>query len=203
MDGWYREQVVPVPMVGLGLVFILSVIMPQLGGQGGDIFPYFKPDVVTVIQVPIADWEPVREYGAALPHPVATECPVNELACLAQHDRDVLALALSTASLTTCEHSTRPAACEEVYRMIRGELLPLPRWSGLDDPCTLVVRVDRGIATLYNPLTTQTRLVPDASSGWRAGGYLGSCDVASMSLTTSGSIETLPRFPWQSSAGNR
>jgi hypothetical protein len=84
--------------------------------------------------------------------------------------------------------------------MIRGELLPPPRWAGLDDPCTLVVRVDRGIATLYNPLTTQTRLVHNA--GWRAGAYVGSRDVASMRLKTSGSIETLPRFPWQSGAGS-
>jgi len=153
------------------------------------------------VQVPIEDWEPPREYGAALPHPIATECPVNEQACLAQHDSDALSLALATASLTACGHSTRPTACEEIYRMIRGEPLPSPRWPGLDDPCTLVVRVDRGIATLYNPLTTQTRLVPNA--GWRAGAYVGSCDVASMRLKTSGSIQTLPSFPWQSGAGSR
>jgi hypothetical protein len=185
----------------LAFVVILGVITPPPPGGDADVFPYFKPEVVTVVQVPIEDWEPVREYGAALPHPIATECPVNEQACLAQHDRDVLSLALSTASLTACEHSTHPADCEEVYRMIRGELLPPPRWPGMDDPCTLVVRVDRGVATLYNPTTTQTRLVPNV--GWRAGAYVGSCDVASMKLKTTGSIEALPRFPWQSGPENR
>jgi hypothetical protein len=164
--------------------------------KSADIFPYFKPEAGTVVQIPIAATEPPREYTAAPAHTVATECPVDDVACIARHDRDVLNLALLTASASGCDKSTRPASCTDAYRMIRGDTDPPPRWSGLADPCTLVVRVDAGVATLYNPRTAQTRRVPDA--GWRAGGYVGVCDVASLNLRTGTSVESLPRFPWTS-----
>ncbi|MEO8212420.1 MAG: hypothetical protein ABI560_04475, partial [Myxococcales bacterium] len=162
--------------------------------RAADLFPYFKPDPAGLVEIPIANGEAPREYTAARAHPVATECPVDDGSCIARHDRNALDLALLTAEPSSCDRSTRPASCTDSYRMITGDTDPAPRWSGLADPCTIVVRVDAGIATLYNPRTAQTRPVPDA--GWHAGGYVGACDIASLNLRTGTSIESLPRFPW-------
>lgn len=187
------------------LLFSFIALPPSVGvagqGRSADPFPYFKPDPIALVQIPIEDWEPTREYSAAPPHPVAQECPINDGACLATHDTNVLDIALLSQAPATCERSTRPQACQEAYRMITGDVDPPLRWAGLDDPCTLVVRVDSGVATLYSPRTMQTRRTPDG--GWRAGGYLGACDVASMGLTTKASLQSLPQFPWQSTTAPR
>lgn len=111
------------------------------------------------------------------PHPVASECEEWSDTCLGHHDDRALTLALLTQSEEPCDQAVRADACRDAYRMIVGEVV-VPRWAGLEDPCTFVMFVDSGMAELYQARTGKWRRVPN--QGWKAAQFIGQCDVSTL-----------------------
>jgi hypothetical protein len=147
-----------------------------------------------VAAVPWVD--PWVDLGPDVAHPVAFECSTRDVSCIASHDDRVLSLAVMSSSPGTCERSTRPEGCEASYRMIVGDVELSPRWAGLDDPCTFVVRIDAGVARLYSPRTRENRKAV-AAPGWKSAAFIGACDLTAMAGTDV-TAEALPQFPWVS-----
>lgn len=185
-----------------GLNFICSGIVLAVAGwlmvngcepaaRAADVVPFFKPDHPKLVeQVP---------YGPPEQHPIATECALPDDACVAEHDARVLESALGLVpggKREDCERATRPVVCREEVDMIRGDVQLDD--SVLMDPCAWVVRVDRGVATLYSRKLMATRQV--ANRGWRAAQFIGACDVSKVGPAEADSdalAGELPAFPWR------
>ena len=92
---------------------------------------------------------------------------------------------------------------EESRRMIAGDVdMPIMP-PVLADPCAWVVRVDRGMATLYSRKMMITRRAPN--EGWHAGQFIGRCDVSTIGPVTEDLLikTELPSFPWSAANGSR
>lgn len=113
--------------------------------------------------------EPVL-YGPAPPDPVADECALHDLACVAEHNERVLTLALLVRDPEECTHSTRPKACRAVYAMTFDDRIELPMLPA----CAWVYSIDRGTASVLLPLSGRVVWVA-ARPGWKPRTYLGDC----------------------------
>lgn len=158
-----------------------------LGGaaRGEDVVPFFKPDHP----------KPVM-YGPPEADAVATECAVEDRACIAEHDLRALDSALGLVpggSIADCDRATNPYQCLDAVAMIRGDV---PEDPILADPCSWVVRIDRGVAMLYSRRLMSTRRVLDR--GWHPAQFIGACDVRTVgpAVTEATPARGLPAFPW-------
>lgn len=128
-------------------------------------------------------------------HPVATECSASDRACIDKHDETVLDIAMVTDSEEPCQGATQPSSCVETFRMISGMTTPTQP-KVLADPCLFVVRIDRGAAVLYSPITHEKRKVT-AMRSWRPASFIGKCDLSK--ITSDTARHALPLFPWGAS----
>ena len=150
-------------------------------------------DVFRVIATQPAPIE-LAEHGPTREHPVATECEITDRACVTAHDDNVLNLALMTGRKVICEGSTRQVDCEGVVDMVNGDIAP-DSDPMLTDPCTFVVKQDRGGALLYSKLSGRSRWAK-ARAGWKTAAFIGVCDIRTLSDTSRAT--ELPQFPWVS-----
>jgi hypothetical protein len=182
------------------LLLVLSLLAPPSQTIDFNIFRNFKPASEFVdpfagpVQIPVDPRAPAWNYGPPRPHTVAVECAEDDDLCIMRHDDTVLTIALVMADPPACDRSTKPRACHAAYTMIVGDATPTP-WKGLDDPCTFVVRVDQGVATLYWPRAKETRRVV-TQAPWAPAAFIGACDVATIGASTAGEVRALPKFPW-------
>jgi hypothetical protein len=160
-----------------------------LGGvaRADDVVPFFKPDHP----------KPVM-YGPPEADAVATECAANDTRCIAEHDLRALDSALGLipgGTIADCDRATNPYQCLDAVAMIRGDVAEDPI---LADPCSWVVRIDRGVATLYSRRMMSTRRVLDR--GWHPAQFIGKCDVSTVgpAVTETTPARELPAFPWGS-----
>ena len=93
-------------------------------------------------------------------------------------------------------HAEAPAPLSEsAKRMIAGDI-EFTDPSVLYDPCSWVVRVDKGTATIYSRRLMVTRRV--TNQGWHAAQFIGACDVSTVGPVTEDLLikKELPKFPW-------
>lgn len=173
-----------------GPLLIASLWAIATPAKGADICPYFRPD----LQQPTPSVSLV-EYGPARAHNVATECEVTDRKCVAQHDQNVLNLALMTGRRVICESSTEVKVCMDAVDMVNGDFVPAVD-PMLTDPCTFVTRIDGKGALLYNRRLTRSRWT--WNQGWKAATFIGNCDVRTMTGAAEEVAPVLPAFPWSS-----
>jgi len=128
-------------------------------------------------------------YGPVVSHPVATNCAVDDEACIGTYDESVLMLAFGARDPDICwQFSTDPNECLDELDMLEGRAATPPD-PILLDPCTIVVRIDGPKAWLYSYVEqrTVTRVATDemrlSQRNGRATGrpaFLGKCNVDSM-----------------------
>lgn len=111
-------------------------------------------------------------YGPEPPDPVADDCALHDLACIAAHNERVLTLALLLSDPNECTRSTRPKACRAVYAMTLDDSIELPPIT----ECTWIHSVDHGAATVLMPLSGRVAIVV-ARPGWKPRTYLGDCSA--------------------------
>jgi hypothetical protein len=128
-------------------------------------FPYFTPDPKPVM------------YGPPLPDPDVPTCAANDRACLEAHDAAALSAALADHDDARCGESRTPAACRAAFEMITGNV-GMRADAILDDPCSWVVLVDHGIATIESKRTGARRRYVDR--GWKPMTFLGKCDLSKL-----------------------
>jgi hypothetical protein len=144
-----------------------------------DVLPFFKPDPAPVM------------YGPALPDPDVSECAGSDRACLEAHDAAALSAALADENDACCDDSRHPDACRAAYEMITGNV-GMKADPILDDPCSWVVLVDHGIATIESKRTGVLRRYADR--GWKPRTFLGKCDLSR--LSSLGNAEVVPLPSW-------
>jgi hypothetical protein len=144
-----------------------------------DVLPFFKPDPAPVM------------YGPALPDPDVPECAGNDRECLEAHDAAALSAALADENDACCDDSRHPEACRAAYEMITGNV-GMKADPILDDPCSWVVLVDHGIATIESKRTGVLRRYADR--GWKPRTFLGKCDLSR--LSSPGDAVAVPLPSW-------
>ena len=144
----------------------VGVMLMGREASAGDPIPFFTPDPKPVM------------YGPPLPDPEVPECAANDRACLEAHDAAALSAALAAEDAARCEGSRTPAACRAAYEMITGNV-GMKADPILDDPCSWVVLVDHGIATIESRRTGARHRYVDR--GWKPLTFLGKCDLSKVS----------------------
>lgn len=170
-------------------ILAAAIALAAAAARAGDAIPFFRPDAA-----------PAVPYGPKLADPIATECAADDAQCIAEHESRVLALALDTRDRTWCAHASDAPRCELLYDfVVEGAPAPPPPLPDptLTDPCTFVVKVDAGKATLYTR-AHRTKVVPN--QGWRAARFLGTCDLGALEQHVEDGIQALPAFPWAGAA---
>lgn len=168
--------------------FVLAIAMALSGGaaRADDVIQFFRPDPVAAPAAPAV-------YGPKLADPIATECALDDLPCVEEHDSRALALAIDTRDRSWCTEASDAPRCEALFDfVVEGAPAPAPD-PILADPCTYVVKVDAGKATLYSR-DHRTRVVPN--QGWRAATFIGACDIRALEQHVEDGIQTLRAFPW-------
>jgi hypothetical protein len=163
------------------MVMCLGVVLGGSGASGAWAvvpvpFPYFTPDPKPVM------------YGPPLPDPDVPTCAANDRACLEAHDAAALSAALADNDDTRCQESRTPAACRAAFEMITGNV-GMKADAILDDPCSWVVLVDHGIATIESKRTGARRRYVDR--GWKPMSFLGKCDLSKLA-SARGEAAALP-----------
>lgn len=144
-----------------------------------DPLPFFKPDPTSVI------------YGPPLPDPAAPECAVGDWKCLEAHDAAALSGALAAEDDASCDEARQPDACRAAYAMITGNV-GMKADPILDDPCSWVMLVDHGVATIESKRNGAIRRYADR--GWKPRTFLGKCDLSR--LSSRGDDVTVPLPSW-------
>jgi len=145
-----------------------------------DPIPFFTPDPKPVM------------YGPPLPDPDVPTCAANDRACLEAHDAAALSAALAANDDDHCKDSRTPAACRAAYEMITGNV-GMKADPILDDPCSWVVLVDRGIATIESKRTGTRRRYADR--GWKPLTFLGKCDLSKLASRRGDAVELPTPLP--------
>jgi len=142
------------------LMVTLAVTVSSASAFASDPIPFFKPD-----PKPIA-------YGPMPAHPIATDCAINDLRCIADHDALVRDMAIAAGDRDGCADATDLFACLAVVDMVAGEV-ELPANPILADPCAVVVSVAGPVAVVASKRLGVTRRTIDR--GWRVGQFIGKC----------------------------
>jgi hypothetical protein len=189
--------------MGLGKATTAVLVVVVLGGAAGssgaadssgvpappaDALPFFKPDPKPVM------------YGPPLPDPDVPECAANDRECLEAHDAAALSAALADENDASCDGSRHPDACRAAYEMITGNV-GMRADPILDDPCSWVVLVDRGIATIQSKRTGSSRRYLDR--GWKPRTFLGKCDLSRLSSRGGEAAVPLPTWVARRSAASQ
>jgi hypothetical protein len=141
--------------------------------------PFFNPDPRPVM------------YGPPLPDPEVPACALGDRECLEAHDAAALSAALADEDDARCDDSRHPEACRAAYAMITGNV-GMKADPILDDPCSWVVLVDRGVATIESKRIGASRRYADR--GWKPRTFLGKCDLSRLSSHTGEVAVPLPSW---------
>lgn len=168
--------------IGSPVIGTLALVLGWASAaQAGDVIPFFKPDAVDLPEV----------YGPLPPHPIATECSLIDEECVNGHDIRALNAAVAAHDVDACVDATDLSSCVSAYQMITGTT-GMRADAVLDDPCSWVVLVDEGIATIRSKRLGVTRFYADR--GWKARSFLGACDVSKLAPAALETAIPLPRW---------
>jgi len=172
-----------------------GLVLASGAARAADAVPFFRPDAAVAAPSPAP-----AVYGPKLPDPIATDCALDDAACISDHEGRVLAMAIDSRDRTWCANASDAPRCEALYDfVVEGAPAPAPD-PVLADPCTYVVKVDAGKATLYSR-DHRTKVVDN--QGWRAARFIGACDLSSLEQHVEDGVQTLRAFPWVGATAKR
>jgi len=186
---------------GVATITALAILLFTLPARADDPIPFFKPDYFQFFKPdPKPAPTPTKPYGPPRPHRVATECAVDDRACIRAHDDRALDLAVYTHDRSWCSQAVRASWCTALYEFVYddgpGAVKRVVRSTDpmLYDPCTFVVSIDSGRATLYSFRLKRWLVTKDES--WERAEFIGECDVDKLPPRLAQGVQTLPGFPW-------
>ncbi len=168
--------------------------------RAADPVPFFKPDYFQFFKPEAKPTpQPAKPYGPPRPHRIATECAVDDRACIRAHDERALDLAFFTHDRSWCSQAVRASWCTALYEFVYDDGPAVKRTAHatdpmLYDPCTFVVSIDSGRATLYSFRLKRWLVTKDES--WERAEFIGECAVDKLPPRLVQGVQTLPGFPW-------
>ncbi len=176
---------------------LLTLLLFAAPARAADPIPFFKPDYYQFFK---PDPKPIaKPYGPPRPHRIAIECAFDDRACIRAHDERALDLAILARDRSLCSWAVRASWCTAVYEFIYDDGPVVKREARsadpmLYDPCTFVVSIDSGRATLYSFRLKRWLVVEDQS--WERAEFIGECAVEKLPPRLVQGVQTLPGFPW-------
>ena len=105
----------------------------------------------------------MRAASIVQTHPIATECAVDDQACLATHDAWTIAYAAYAQDVRVCDRAVNLAGCLDAV---------FEAFEPARDPCVWIAKIENGWATLVK---NGRSIVRRAEKDWRAGAFTGRC----------------------------